>query len=112
MQDEGKTVQEEVVNDVTAENVEQVKEEAPKKVIVPITDPQERLLALQEIEVLTKFINTKFIYPKFSKGNGNKIQPQLVGGTELSYFSQADMSIAGNRVLELTERICANGETN
>lgn len=108
-------MQEEVKDDVTnvvTDSVEQVKEESPKKVVVPITDPQERLLALQEIEVLTKFINTKFIYPKFSKGNGNKIQAQLVQGIELSYFSQADMAVAGARVLELTERICANGETN
>lgn len=102
----------EEVKDVVAETTEQAVEQEAKKVILPITDPQERLLALQEIEVLTKFINTKFIYPKFSKGNGNKVQPQLVGGIELSYFSQADMSIAGNRVLELTERICANGENN
>ena len=78
-----------------------------KKEIIPITDPLERVAALQEIEVLTKFIGTTFIYPKFSKGNGNKIKPELTGSTKLSYFSQQDMAKAGERVLELMERLVA-----
>lgn len=99
-------VKEEVQSDVE----QQSKEESPKREVVLITDPMERLAALQEVEILTKLIGTSYFLPRWSKGNGNKIQREITSSIQLNYFPGDQMRKWGNRIIELTEKLGAVNE--
>lgn len=89
----------------SVDNQSEVVEE--KREVILITDPMEKIAALQEMEVLSKLIGTTFFLPKISEGNGNKVLPKLNGSIQLSYFSKNEMEAWGKRVVELSERLGA-----
>ena len=98
-------VQEESVTDIAQDEADQ-KEEKVEKVEL---SREARLMVLNEIQTLNQLINTKFYLPKFNeqsknvtKGNNN-MQPKINGSVELSYYSNQQMKVWGNKVIELTQ---------
>ena len=79
-----------------------------EKEIVLITDPAERLLALQEIEVLGGLINTSYFLPTYGmskNGKDPKAPSQITKSTQLNYFGFQQMHLWGNRICELTDKL-------
>ena len=76
-----------------------------EKEIVLITDPAERLLALQEIEVLGGLLNTSYYMPRYSGGMKKTAKSEIVSSIKLNYFGFQQMQLWGNRICELTDKL-------
>jgi len=80
-------------------------DEKVAKVIDFITDPAQKLEALQELNVLSGLINTHYFMPKWDQGNKGTQDKKITGSVQLNFFSSKEMDTWGKRVVELTERL-------
>jgi hypothetical protein len=76
-----------------------------ERVIDFITNPEEKLLALQELEVLSKLINTSYFMPKWDQGNKGKDDKKITNSVKLNFFSSKQLDAWGQRVTDLSERL-------
>lgn len=104
-------MQEEVDNKVEKEDngpeldVSSIAELPVEKEITLITDPTERLAALQEIEVLGGLLNTSYYMPRYSGGMKKTAKSEIVSSIKLNYFGFQQMQKFGNRICDLTDRL-------
>lgn len=91
----------EISEEKGVENVES----STKKEVTLITDPQERLEALQEISVLSGLINTHYFMPKWDQGNRGTQEKKIVSAVQLNFFGANEMNTWGKRITDLTERL-------
>ncbi len=87
------------------ETVESNTESLPKKEVTLITNPQERLEALQEISVLSGLINTHYFMPKWDQGNRGTQEKKIVSAVQLNFFGANELNAWGKRITDLTERL-------
>lgn len=95
------------VDNTTVDNSEIAEAPAPTKerVIEFITNPEEKLLALQELVVLSKLINTSYFMPKWDQGNKGKEDKKITNSVKLNFFSSKQLDAWGQRVTDLSERL-------
>lgn len=101
-------VEEPVVSTMVTEDavIDKV-EEKEVVTIVPFETNEERLLAMQECEVLSKLINTNYFIICTDNGNNGKQQPKPTKSIQANYFGNTQLQVFGNRILKLQERLSA-----
>lgn len=98
---------------LVVEEVSVVEETPTKPEPIPvklITDPQERMDAMYELQLINNLINTYYFLPKLDKGNGNTQQQKITSSVQLNYFGSVQLNEWGAKIIELSARLGLNGE--
>ena len=103
-------VKDEVVVEVT-DNIEQgVPEPGPEQEAAPEPLPkfetaEEKMLAMEEIRLLQKIIDTVYHMPKYDMGNKGRQARKITGSVPLNFFPAEQLQQWGNKVMSLTSRL-------
>jgi hypothetical protein len=105
-------VDQETVNDLVVDetndvvgHVSEESKQPEQEALPPFATAEEKMLAMEEIRLLQKNIDTVYYMPKYDQGNKGRQARKITGSVALNFYPAEMLSKWGNRVMELTSRL-------
>ncbi len=66
---------------------------------------EEKMIAMEQIKMLQKLINTHYFHAKYDAGNRGRQEPKITASVQLNFFNAQMLQKWGTKIVELVERL-------